>query len=493
MLFRIPQFFLRQSPYFTQALSEKTSPDEVFHISDADVSSAAFAHLLYALYPPYEASSFQARGTHSSFYRNLGTEEVRTLAEWTDILHLSSKWRFDAIRAAAVEAIFPLASALDKIAIGRVYGIESWIDDALADILAREEDLTLAEAQRIPLEDVVLIARGRRMVRTTASAKPLAEIKRIVIEMTRENTAQVDAEPSITCDAEPASTAVETSSSLGHVSSDEATRRIRRWLNAYVSRPHRDTSDRSTVATYIYIFLKEQPQHVSLFVKEALQTAFTHFQYLGHTWSGNDDRDRASSLDGEIAELFATLHVLGDLHVAAALREECLRLVNGWNDILNLGYNALSDTAHPALLIWTTYFNYLAFFSEGCLATDIFKEFWCSASISARNIINSSPRDAAHVIGVSLDYLVPYTFTSAASLQMDDFYDLLERARDESGEDQVLASGLTVSFRRGGHFCELSDELCRISLTRDDGVDAYEMTRSKGWWRSGVLRCKLSR
>jgi hypothetical protein len=329
-----------------------------------------------------------------------------------------------------------------------VYDIEPWIDDALADILAREEDLTLAEAQRIPLEDVVLIARGRRMMRTTATAKPLAEIRQIMVEMTHGNTAQVAAEPPITLDAEPPSTVAETSSSLGHVSLEEATRRITRWLNAYVSRPDREASDRSTVATYISTFLKEQPQHVSLFVKEALHTAFTRFQ--GFNWSGHNvnNRNWASSLDGWIAELFATLHLLEDLHVAAALREECLRLVNGWNDILSLGYNALSGTAAPALLIWTKYFNYLTFFSGGCLATDIFKEFWCSASISARNIISSSPRDAARVIGLSLDRLVPYTFTGAASLQMDDFYDLLERARDESREDQVLASGLTVSFRR---------------------------------------------
>jgi hypothetical protein len=320
-----------------------------------------------------------------------------------------------------------------------VYGFESWIDDALADILAREEDLTLAEAQRIPLEDVVLIARGRRMVRTTALAKPLAEIKRIVVEMTRGSTAQVDAEPPITRDAEPVSTAVETSSSLGHVSPEEATRRISRWLNAYVSRPDRDDSDRSTVATYISIFLKEQPQHMSLFVKKALQTAYNRFEWSN--WSGRNTRTGQSSPDYWIAELFATLHLRGDLHVAAPLQEECLRLVNGWNDILSIGYHDYT----PALLIWTKYFNYLTFYSEGCLTTNIFEKFWCSASVSARNIISSSPRDAARVIALSLDRLVPYTFTSAASLQMDDFYDLLERARDESGEDLVLASGLTVS------------------------------------------------
>jgi hypothetical protein len=231
------------------------------------------------------------------------------------------------------------------------------------------------------------------------------------------------------------------------------------------------------VATYISIFLKEQPQHVSLFVKEALHPAFVRFQRSN--WLGDDinTRNWPSSLDGWIAELFATLHRCRNLHVAAALREECLRLVNGWNDILSLGYNALSSTATPALLIWTKYFNYLAFFSEGCLATDIFKEFWCSASISARNIISSSPRDAARVIGLSLDRLVPYTFTSAASLQMDDFYDLLERARDECGEDQVLASGgLTVSFRRGGDFCKSADNLYRVSSTRGAGTDVCEVT-----------------
>jgi hypothetical protein len=56
MMFRIPHFFLSQSStYFAQILSENRVPGEVFHISDADVSSSAFAHLLYVLYPPYDA------------------------------------------------------------------------------------------------------------------------------------------------------------------------------------------------------------------------------------------------------------------------------------------------------------------------------------------------------------------------------------------------------------------------------------------------------
>jgi hypothetical protein len=351
-----------------------------------------------------------------------------------------------------------------------VYGIESWIDDALADILAREEDLTLAEAQRIPLEDVLLIAWGRRMVRTTALAKPLSEIKRVVVEMTHGTTSQVAVELPIIRDTGSASTATEASASSAHVdvSPEEATRRITRWLNAYVSRPDREEGDRNTVAAYISAFLKEQPQHVSLFVKEALQTAFTHFQ--GSNWSRKHYRTGGSSLDGWIAELFATLRLCGDLH--AALQEECLRLVNGWNDILSIGYHDYT----PALLIWTQYFNYLTFYSEGCLTANIFEKFWCSASVSARNIISSSPQDAARVIGISLDRLMPYTFTGAASLQIDDFYDLLERARDESGEDQVLASGLTVSFRRGGDFCKSADNLYRVSSTRGAGTDVCEVT-----------------
>jgi hypothetical protein len=58
MMFRIPHFFLSQSStYFAHILSDNRVPGEVFHISDADVSSSAFAHLLYVLYPPYAIPS----------------------------------------------------------------------------------------------------------------------------------------------------------------------------------------------------------------------------------------------------------------------------------------------------------------------------------------------------------------------------------------------------------------------------------------------------
>jgi hypothetical protein len=102
------------------------------------------------------------------------------LDQWTDVLKLSSKWGFDDIRVTSVEAILPLASPVDKIVLGRTnIDCSGWIADAYVDLLEREESLTVDEARRMPIEDVVAIARGRCDIRTE-KLRSHAEVKAFV-------------------------------------------------------------------------------------------------------------------------------------------------------------------------------------------------------------------------------------------------------------------------------------------------------------------------
>jgi hypothetical protein len=95
-------------------------------------------------------------------------------------LKLSSKWGFDDIRVTSVEAILPLASPVDKIVLGRTnIDCSGWITDAYVDLLEREESLTVDEARRMPIEDVVAIARGRCDIRTE-KLRSHAEVKAFV-------------------------------------------------------------------------------------------------------------------------------------------------------------------------------------------------------------------------------------------------------------------------------------------------------------------------
>jgi hypothetical protein len=110
----------------------------------------------------------------------LGVTHITHLSEWTDVLRLSSKWEFNDLRSATIKAMRPLASCVDRIALARTYEIAEWLPDAFEEVLAREEDLMVDEAKRIPLEDIVAIARGRREVRETRLMLPQHQVKAIV-------------------------------------------------------------------------------------------------------------------------------------------------------------------------------------------------------------------------------------------------------------------------------------------------------------------------
>jgi hypothetical protein len=106
----------------------------------------------------------------------LGVVPLSTLSEWTDVLHLSSKWAFDHLRDAAIKAVVPLASPVDKLVLARTYGFLDWIPGAYADLLAREEDLDEDEAERMTIKDILAIAKGRRAAAKVGSRSQIEKI-----------------------------------------------------------------------------------------------------------------------------------------------------------------------------------------------------------------------------------------------------------------------------------------------------------------------------
>jgi hypothetical protein len=51
----------------------------------------------------------------------------------------------------------PLASSVDKIVFGREFGFDEWLPDAFVDLCARDEGLSLGQAERLRLKDVTTI------------------------------------------------------------------------------------------------------------------------------------------------------------------------------------------------------------------------------------------------------------------------------------------------------------------------------------------------
>jgi hypothetical protein len=84
------------------------------------------------------------------------------LEQWTNVLHLSSKWGFDDVRLAAIAAILPLASPVDKLVLARTYALHEWAPPAIDALVARGLDLNVEEARRMTTEDVVDVAKRRR-------------------------------------------------------------------------------------------------------------------------------------------------------------------------------------------------------------------------------------------------------------------------------------------------------------------------------------------
>jgi hypothetical protein len=101
-----------------------------------------------------------------------------TAGQWTCILDLAIKWKFNAIHKTAIRGLQHAASALDpveKIRLWQKYKITNyWVIDAFQDVCRREECLSLQEGRTIGVDNAVLIAEVRERLRkcTCQGAKP---------------------------------------------------------------------------------------------------------------------------------------------------------------------------------------------------------------------------------------------------------------------------------------------------------------------------------
>ncbi|KAF7973594.1 hypothetical protein HWV62_14890 [Athelia sp. TMB] len=150
-------FFARDSAHFRSALRVKGSPgaDEFNPYALSDVTCADFDEFLAILYPtdflhPTEKSTEQ----------------------WTSILHLSAKWGFESIKLLAIDRLTAHADPIDKIVLGRRYGIDDWLPGAYEAVCMRADPLTLKEGMKLGVEDTVRISAARQVY---GCAKPRHE------------------------------------------------------------------------------------------------------------------------------------------------------------------------------------------------------------------------------------------------------------------------------------------------------------------------------
>ncbi|KZP08620.1 hypothetical protein FIBSPDRAFT_874381 [Athelia psychrophila] len=115
------------------------SRDEPFILDD--IRAAHFDNFLSIMYP-------YAYGVYTA----------STVEEWTAILHLANEWRFDSIRTLAITHLFPIATDVEKIILGRQYAINEWLGDAYLAVCMRDQSLTKEEGRRMQVDDIIEIS-----------------------------------------------------------------------------------------------------------------------------------------------------------------------------------------------------------------------------------------------------------------------------------------------------------------------------------------------
>jgi len=103
--------------------------------------------------------------------RQIGVYSAATVEEWSSILNLAAKWKFESIRTLAIERLAGLASPIDKIVLGRKHNILDWLGDAYQAVCQRQDSLTLEEASQLSLADVVTISSLRQDIRSSGKIR----------------------------------------------------------------------------------------------------------------------------------------------------------------------------------------------------------------------------------------------------------------------------------------------------------------------------------
>ena len=95
------------------------------------------------------------------------------------MLHLSTRWDFTSIRRLALNNIQP-PTPYDRLLLARTYSVSDWVVPALSELSKRRAPLSLDEARKMDIEDVVLVATVREDIRNRALQVDAAETPRHV-------------------------------------------------------------------------------------------------------------------------------------------------------------------------------------------------------------------------------------------------------------------------------------------------------------------------
>jgi hypothetical protein len=101
--------------------------------------------------------------------RNFAARDIASAEEWTSVLSLASRWEFTSLCELAMQHLFAITSAVERIALGRRYDIPGWLVPAYTEVCERKDPLTLGEGRLLGLDDAILIGQVRHMIRYSSN------------------------------------------------------------------------------------------------------------------------------------------------------------------------------------------------------------------------------------------------------------------------------------------------------------------------------------
>jgi hypothetical protein len=381
----------------------------------------------------------------------LGTSPLSTLAEWTDVLHLSSKWGFADLRSASLAAIPPLASPVDKLVLARTYSLTDWISSAYADLLEREEDLNEEEAERMTIKDIVAIAKGRRVVRASGKVGPRSDIEKVaesLLPAAKENIksallSTTSSYITTTSNVAPLPSKVVPAGVVQ--TSNEPRLLLSRWLDQLQSQS-RSLVESSQVCLVQY--LESDPLQVSLVLDIVLERSFHQFRSdyqeaiktRQHVQRVDHNEMSLGPWDSQLYSLDRRRSSLG-VYRSKHSREAGLRIINQWSALPLLCQNrqesdveTVSSPEWQDLLVCTVFLSRCCY--GGLIDRTVFAVFWTAALSAFKTAESHDTRMVARLLHELFAELklrgVVYITCEEVSWEMDTFYRAVEDTRSQA-------------------------------------------------------------
>jgi hypothetical protein len=379
---------------------------------------------------------------------------LSTLTEWTDVLHLSSKWGFSHLRDSSIQAIVPLASPVDKLVLARRYSFTDWIETAYVDLFEREDDLTVDEARRMAIEDVVAIAKGRREGRA-ARVRPRSELEMLAQSALSSNaaaTAEVNisrSHPSVPELVElPPQTVEMTIQQANALVQGDPCALISRWLDQIEGTENHDAARKCLVR-----FINEDHQRVPLMLSMILQRAWAICdadiqRHVSSDAQGPYDisKGKIGRWDDIIYLLHSQNRKLGLWH-SVGTRDAALRLVHDWIPLLAI--NATQDrTSLLSSVMWKQMIRQAQFVAcctrslpdrTSLIGGDVFVKLWTNLQVLLKTATPQTQLPIAEIILRLLNKIGYCVSCAEASWEMDSFYRMVETTLAKTRDAKLLA------------------------------------------------------